>query len=116
MCGAQPHVRFTPESDDECVHWNVRLEARRSTDGASGSSLPFLIVASSCASDIRSETGVMVASGSFGISDAITRRKATGSFWAAVTSAGLPKVCHGLPQKFLPVEAEAISNLINDAV
>jgi hypothetical protein len=115
MCGAQPHVRFTPESDAECVHWNVRLEARRSTDGASGSSLPSHSgIKLRVRHSLRNwgDGGV----GSFGISDAITRRKATGSFWAAVTSAGLPKVCHGLPQKFLPVEAEAISNLINDAV
>src|SRR5262249_30087863 len=29
---AQVHVRFTPESDAERVHLNVRLEARRSTE------------------------------------------------------------------------------------
>jgi hypothetical protein len=27
ICGAQGDVRFTPESDAECVHSNVRLEA-----------------------------------------------------------------------------------------
>jgi len=32
ICGAQQHVCFTPESDAECVHSNVRLEARRSTE------------------------------------------------------------------------------------
>jgi len=29
---AQAHVRFTPESDAERVHLNVRLEARRSME------------------------------------------------------------------------------------
>jgi hypothetical protein len=29
---AKSHVRFTPESGHECVHSNVRLEARPSTE------------------------------------------------------------------------------------
>jgi hypothetical protein len=32
MCSAKGHVRFTPESDAECVHSNIRLEARPSTE------------------------------------------------------------------------------------
>src|SRR5262249_32485131 len=32
MCSAIGHVRFTPESDAECVPSNIRLEARRSTE------------------------------------------------------------------------------------
>ena len=51
-------------------------------------------MASSCASDIRSVTGVMVASSSLGISDATTRTNSTGCVHAAVISAGLPKACH----------------------
>ena len=53
---------------------------------------PSAIMASSCTVDIRSMP-VVVASSSLGISDAITRTNATGSFRAAVTSAGLPEVC-----------------------
>jgi len=29
MCSAKRYVRLTPESNAECVHSNVRLEARR---------------------------------------------------------------------------------------
>ena len=68
-----------------------------SSSGAAGSrppSIPRAIMASSCASDIRSATGVMVASSSLGISDATTRTNSTGCVHAAVISAGLPKACH----------------------
>ena len=68
-----------------------------SSSGAAGSrppSIPRAIMASSCASDIRSVTGVMVASSSLGISDATTRTNSTGCVHAAVISAGLPKACH----------------------
>jgi hypothetical protein len=34
MCSAIGHVRFTPNSDAECVHSNVRLEPRRSTESS----------------------------------------------------------------------------------
>ena len=46
-------------------------------------------MASSCASDIRSVTGVVVASSSLGISDATTRTNSTGCVHAVVISAGL---------------------------
>ena len=67
-----------------------------SSSGAAGSrspSTPRAIMASSCASDIRSVTGA-VASSSLGISDATTRTNSTGCVHAAVISAGLPKACH----------------------
>src|SRR3974390_2518151 len=51
-------------------------------------------MASSCAIDIRSVTGVVVASSSLGISDATTRTNSTGCVHAAVISAGLPKAVH----------------------
>jgi hypothetical protein len=49
-------------------------------------------MASSCALDMRSVTGV--ASSSLGISDATTRTNSRGCVHAAVISAGLPNACH----------------------
>ena len=51
-------------------------------------------MASSCASDIRSVTGAMVASSSLGISVQPRARSSTGSVIAAVISAGRPQTCH----------------------
>src|SRR5262245_16926410 len=65
-------------------------------------------MASSCASDIRSVTGVMVASSSLGISDATTRTNSTGCVHAAVISAGLPKT----PQARSPQTASSGSILL----
>ena len=66
-----------------------------SSSGAAGSrppSIPRAIMASSCASDIRSVTGVVVASISLGIKHATTAR-ARPDRDAAVISAGWPKAC-----------------------